>query len=277
VLLAILIAMIGSLNDLIYKKNSADSGNDRKCLFFSLAAVFSAMYCFLYIIAFKGGFHFKLLELAYGTGIGFISFAVYILFLFSFDGINTSISITIFRMNLIPSIIIAMIFIDETITIKRGIGIALCIIAMLLLSSKMSGQGIKKKYLLLSLAACLGCAALNFANKFVSMHGLDPFFIMFWRFSTVSVVSFILLFFIKPGSISARDFKYPAISGLLLLLSVLCTLVAFKSGNVNLVTPIGQMSFILTSLYSWAVYKERMNATKLVGISCGVLAVIMIV
>ncbi len=278
VFLAMGAAICGTFNDLIYRKNKVGSEKQKVWLFYFLSAISSAVYCLLYILIGKGGFHFDLMTAIYGIAIGFVSFAAYILFLFSFDGINTSVTITIFRMNLIPGIILAIFFLNEAVTWKRIGGIVLCIVGMLVFAYQKSDGGgrIKTKYLLLSISACLCCGVLDFANKVAAKDGMDSFYIMFWRFGVVALISFIPLLRSKPGKIRLSDVRYPMLSGFLLMGSVFCTLAALKTGDVSLVIPITQLSFIATAIVSRFAYKEKMTPNKIVGILCGVLSVILI-
>ena len=276
VLFAIGAAVCGTFNDLVYRKNKINSAREKVWLFYFLAAISSAAYCFLYITLSKGSFHFDLPTALLGAMIGVVSFAAYILFLFSFDGVNTSVTITIFRMNLIPGIILAMIFLNEAITLRRVFGIVLCIVGMLIFSYQKTEQKLKIKFLVLSICACLFCGVLNYANKVAAIEGMDSFYVMFWRFSTVAMISIVPLLRKPPEKFLLSSIKYPMISGFLLMMSVFCTLAALKNGDVSLVIPITQMSFIVTALISWIVFKERMTLSKLLGIVCGLLAVVLI-
>ncbi len=276
IFLAIAVAVFGAINDLIYRKNKIHSGSGVVWRFYYLAALSSAVYCFIVLLFSQGGLSFTCQTIAFGVLIGIVSFATYILFLFSFDGVNTSVTITIFRVNLIPTTVLAVIYLGETLSFNRVIGIALCMISILLFSSMRQGKTLHHKNLLLSIGACVSCSMLNMLNKLAALNNLNSFQVMLWRFIVVSIISGFVLLKKKPGRASIREFSFPAISGLVLMLSVLCTLEALKISDVSAVIPITQMSFVITAVISWAAYKEKLGFTKLLGIACGALAVILI-
>ena len=66
------------------------------------------------------------------------------------------------------------------------------------------------------------------------------------------------------------------LSGLVLLLSVLFTLRAFKTGDVSVVIPIASLSFVFVAVISWTVLKEKINMARVIGVFCAVLAIILI-
>lgn len=276
VLFALVVVCVGALNDLIYNKNGIYNDKRGVLRFYLYASAFSALYCFIYIIIVYGKIELVNSEIIYGIIIGIVSFATYLLFLLSFDGINTSVSITIFRMNLVPGIILAIIFLGEILTIKRTAGIALCLMGMLMFANRKKESVIGKKYLLLSICACLCCGVLNVLNKIVSQSGMNIFNVMLYRFLVVSLITVLVLAFTKSKSGKCRNVGYSMLSGLLLMLSVLFTMQALKTGNISVVIPITQMSFVVTTIVSCVLYKEKINRMKLFGIACCISSVVLI-
>ena len=276
VLFALAVVCVGAFNDLIYNKNGIY--NDKKGVFrfYLYASAFSALYCFIYIIIAYGKIELITNEIIYGVILGIVSFATYLLFLLSFDGINTSVSITIFRMNLVPGIILAMIFLGESLTLKRMAGITLCLLGMLMFANRKKESTLGRKYLLLSVCACLCCGVLNVLNKSVSQSGMNVFNIMLFRFTVVSLITTIILIFTKSKKGISHNVGYSMLSGLLLMLSVLFTMQALKTGDITVVIPITQMSFIVTTIVSCLLYKETISKMKIFGIACCILSVVMI-
>lgn len=275
-ILALTGAMINTSNDFIYRKSGMGKEADSVYGFYFLSAVSSAAFALILGFIKSGYFLFNTSEMIYGFILGILSFFAYILFLFSFNGTNTSISVTIYRLNLIPGIVLAVIFLDEAISFKRGFGIILCLASMLLFVRRTSKDNKLKKYLVCSIAACLSGGILNMMNKVAVMHGTDSFRLLFWRFATVALISGILFKFKKSKAIIVKDLAYPIISGLLLMLAVFCIIEALKTGDVSLVIPITQLSFAVVAIISWLVLKEKFHTIKLLGVLCAILAVIFI-
>lgn len=276
VLFALLGACLNSANDLVYWKSAIGRSAREVYLFYFLSSLFSAVFAMLSTLMIKGTFTVAAVDVLYGILLGVLSFCAYILFLFSFSGSNTSVSVTIYRLNLIPGIILAVIFLGETISWRRGLGVMLCIASMLLFAGKLRYGLAQKKPLLLSLGACLLGGVLNLMNKVALLHGADSARLLFWRFLSVGLISGVIMWAKKPVRPAAKDVKYAMVSGLLLMSAVFSILTALKTGDVSVIIPITQMAFIIVALISWAFLGEKMNVTKLAGIFCAVCAVILI-
>ena len=276
VLLALAGACLNSANDLVYWKSAIGRSTREVYSFYFLSSVSSAAFAFSLTLITKGAFAVVLVDVLYGILLGLLSFSAYILFLFSFSGSNTSVSVTLYRLNLIPGIILAVIFLGETITLRRGFGVMLCIISMLLFSGKLKHGLAQKKPLLLSLGACLSGGLLNLTNKVAIMHGADALRLLVWRFLLVGLISGVILWTRKPTKLTLKDVKYAMVSGLLLMLAVYAILIALRTGDVSVIIPITQLAFVIVALISWAFLAEKMTVAKVAGILCAVCAVVMI-
>lgn len=276
VVLAAVAACLNMMNDLIYRKSAMGNEIMKVYFFYFCSALSSAVFALLLGYMEKGSYAMEMVDVFYGVILGILSFGAYILFLFSFDGSNTTVSVTIFRLNLIPSIALAAIFLNEVLTVRRGVGILLCIASMLLFAGNILKGSLQKRYLLLSLAACLVGGVLNMMNKVAVINGAEPLQLLFWRFLTVGLISGVVLLPKKHAAFALKDIKYPMISGLLLMLAVFSILTALKTGEVSIVIPITQMSFVLVAIITWIVLKESMHLAKIGGILCAVIAVILI-
>lgn len=276
VLFALLGAGLNSANDLVYWKSAIGRSVKVVYLFYFFSSLFSAVFALLSTLLINGSFVIETVDVLYGILLGVLSFCAYILFLFSFSGSNTSVSVTIYRLNLIPGIILAVIFLDETISWRRGLGVILCVVSMLLFAGKLRYGLAQKKPLLLSLGACILGGVLNLLNKVAMLHGADSARLLFWRFLAVSLISGVILWTKRPARPVFKDIKYAMLSGLLLMLAVLSILTALKTGAVSVIIPITQMAFVIVALISWAFLGEKMTKTKLAGILCAIFAVILI-
>jgi transporter family protein len=278
---AVLLAMAASCfitaNDLIYRKSAIGRNLGSIFSFYFLASLASCLLALgLGCATGKAGFTIETVDVLFGIGMGALSFITYILFLFSFSGSNTTVTVTIFRLNMIPGILLAMVFIGETISWVRGIGILLCIAALLLFVGKVSGERVQMRYLPCSLGACLAGGVLSILNKVAVMQGVEPLQVMFWRFLTVGAISGVLLWVKGPRDLSLKVLGYALASGFLLMFSVLLTMTALKTGDVSVVIPITQLAFVLVALFSWIALKEKMNIMKGAGVLCAILAVFLI-
>jgi uncharacterized membrane protein len=254
--------------DLINRKASIINRKSGTWTFYLMASVSSCLVALLLNVLTKGmnGFSIGRQDLLYGIVIGIISSITFILYLKSFSGDNTSTSVTIFRMNMIPSIILAVFFLGETISLRRGIAIIVCIISVLMLNSWKFGKLPDMRYLLPSLGAFLFGGILNFVNKMAVTAGCNSFSLLFIRFLVVSVIAGTFILVRKSFYFDKKVVKYAVGSGMMIIGAIYFILEGLKRGDIALVLPITQLSFILVVIISWLFFKEKMNTVKIIGI-----------
>ncbi|OGO80991.1 MAG: hypothetical protein A2Y21_00570 [Clostridiales bacterium GWC2_40_7] len=118
--IAVVLALTGAAfnvgNDLLYRKVSIFNRGTGPLPFYLMSSAASSVFALGFIMFNSRGIrelHFGTPDLVYGGVLGVLSFVTYMLYLTSFSGDNTSMSVTIYRMNLIPGILLAMLFLGE--------------------------------------------------------------------------------------------------------------------------------------------------------------------
>jgi len=278
-ILALVSTVFNTGNDLIYRKASIINREAGSLTFYLVSAATSSIAALvLNIITSKGlaGMNYGAPTLFYGLILGGLSFITFMLYLKSFSGENTSVSVTIFRMNMIPSILIAVAFMGETISLRRGIAIILCIISVLMLNSWKLGKLPDMRYLLPSLGAFLSGGVLNVVNKMAVGSGCNSFSLISVRFLFVTVLAGLCILLKKSFHFEKKAVKYAAASGVTLIMAIYFVLEALKTGDIALVLPITQLSFIMVVVISWLFLKEKMTKTKIIGIFLAVGSVFLI-
>jgi len=273
IVLALFSAVFSAGNDLVYRKASIVGRKTGPLAFFLMASITSAIIALILNIIQPGGLtgvRFEIQDLIYGFLLGVVSFVTYILYLLSFSGENTSVSVTIFRMNLIPGIILAVLFMGETISLRRGLAAVCCIISLLLLSPWKTGKLPDKRFLLFSLGAFFAGGVLNVVNKAVAVHNTHYFSILGIRFLVVGLLTCVVMLFQKSFKFDRKAVKYSVFSGFFLVISVFLNLEALKTGDVTLVLPVTQLSFTLIVVISWLFFKEKMSIKKMIGIALAI-------
>jgi len=284
VLLSLVCALLCAVNDILYKRTaSADTGG--KYAFYCMSSFFSLAF-FLIFCLFKSGIVFDTVNIVFGILAGILSFFAYMFFLQSFGSGNTVLTVTIFRLNLIPGIILAIIFLSEELSLRRTLAVILCVISIfLLMAGKNKGsfsiKNIRTVFLILSVAACLIAGLLNLINKTSVMRGGDPVQILLWRFLVVSLLSLVPFYLYRPNASDSaktgiKRISISAASGILVALLNLCALIALTTGDLGLVVPITQMAFVPVSLFSWIALKEKVDPVKIAGFVCAVFSIFLI-
>lgn len=277
VILALAGALFNTGNDLLYRKVSLICRRTGPLPFYLISSAAAAVIA-LIINFFKlggiGSVYFGVPDITYGIVLGVLSFVTYILYLMSFSGENTSVSVTIYRMNLIPGILLAVAFLGEVISLRRGAAILLCILSVLLLSSFKS-KLLDNRRLLLSIGAFLSGGVLNYVNKVAITHGGNSFKLLFVRFTIVAVLTSIFIVVKKAWVFDVKIVKYAILSGFVLMFSIYFILEALKTGDVGLVLPVTQLSFTLVAISSWVFFKEKASVKNLLGVVVAVCSVLL--
>ncbi|MHB1483381.1 MAG: DMT family transporter [Saccharofermentanales bacterium] len=279
IILALTGAGFNSGNDLLYRKMAVINRDNSHLPFYFLSSAAAAIIAFFFVILESHGISgivFQAADIIFGLTIGVLSFFTYILYLTSFSGANTSVSVSIYRMNLVPGILIAVFFMGEIVSFKRSIAIICCLASVYLLGSWKSGKAADKRYLYLSIAACLSGGVLNAVNKIAVTHGADSFNLLFVRFLMVTLLAGIVIINRKSYNFENKTIKYAVFSGLFLMSAIYFILESFKTGDIALVLPVAQLSFTIIVIISWIFLKEKMSVRKISGIILAVLSITLI-
>jgi drug/metabolite transporter (DMT)-like permease len=219
ILLGLLGAVFNTANDLIYRISSAGVSKKKVLSFYLTSAFSSVLISLVFNFILYGNLVFTNNEIFYGIILGVLSLITYVLFIFSFSGTNTSVSVIIFRLNMVPGIILAILLLNETISIRRASGILLCIASIFMLTKRESKKSEGRNYVIFSIGACIFGGMLNFLNKVAVNQGCLPFRLLFWRFLTVLLICGIYVFAKKQWQFSKKSTKYAFVSGFLLILA----------------------------------------------------------
>lgn len=277
---AVMVLCTNATNDLIFRKASVGTDNRKLYSFYMLAALTSTVFSLGLGVTVDNGMKWDSTNLLFGLIMGVLSFITYFFFLLSFSGTNTSISVTIYRMNIVPGIILAVLFLNEELDFKRIISILLCLGCILLFGVVAKENGVinncykksKVKYLYSIIALSAG-GILNYVNKLAAIHNTQSFQLLFWRFLTVAIVSVAVIVIKKSWAVELKNAVLAVISGFVLMAGVWFMLKAFKTGDVAILLPITQLSFIPVSAVSGILYKEPISRKIYPGI---IMAIIMI-
>lgn len=275
VMYALLCAGCNMGNDLVFR--SAGHKSEKGIyIFYFLSAVSGALVA-LALTKINGGIVFSVKDVFYGIIAGILAFAAYLMFLISLSGPDTSIYVTVYRLNIVPAVIIAFVIFQEKADIQRLIAIVLCIAGvMVFFIEKRSKKSANHRYLIISAGGCILAAMLNVFNKMAVLAGCFPFALLFWRFSTVALVSGIIVIISTENNLSIKNLHKPALSGLFVCFAVFTMMEAMNEGDVSLVLPVSQLSFVPLAVISWIFISDIVKTRKVVGITLAALSVVLI-
>ena len=162
------------------------------------------------------------------------------------------------------TIILAVIFLGERVTVYKTLGVVFIAIGTLLMiekkdtEKKSEGEG----WLIYALLSAFFASLTTILGK-IGIEGVESNLGTAIRTAVVIVMSFIMVAFTgKTGEIKKIDKKelgFILLSGLSTGASWLCYYKALQDGEAGIVVPIDKLSILVTIAFSYIVFKERLS------------------
>jgi len=182
----------------------------------------------------------------------------------------------------ILTMILAMIFLGENITVLKIVSIILIGIGTYLMIEKKEDSKETKdnKWLILALGSALFASLTSILGK-VGIEGVESNLGTAIRTVVVLIMAWILVFVTgrqnEIKNIDKKSWKFLIFSGLTTGLSWLCYYKALQDGEASIVVPIDKLSILVTMAFSYFILKEKFSKksiTGLIGIVGGTLLLI---
>ena len=169
------------------------------------------------------------------------------------------------------TIILAVIFLGEKVTVYKTLGVVFIAIGTLLMiekkdtEKKSEGEG----WLIYALLSAFFASLTTILGK-IGIEGVESNLGTAIRTAVVIVMSFIMVAFTgKIGEIKKIDKKelgFILLSGLSTGASWLCYYKALQDGEAGIVVPIDKLSILVTIAFSYIVFKERLSKKAMLGL-----------
>ena len=169
------------------------------------------------------------------------------------------------------TIILAVIFLGERVTVYKTLGVVFIAIGTLLMiekkdtEKKSEGEG----WLIYALLSAFFASLTTILGK-IGIEGVESNLGTAIRTAVVIVMSFIMVAFTgKTGEIKKIDKKelgFILLSGLSTGASWLCYYKALQDGEASIVVPIDKLSILVTIAFSYIVFKERLSKKAMLGL-----------
>ena len=169
------------------------------------------------------------------------------------------------------TIILAVIFLGERVTVYKTLGVIFMAIGTLLMiekkdtEKKSEGEG----WLIYALLSAFFASLTTILGK-IGIEGVESNLGTAIRTAVVIVMSFIMVAFTgKTGEIKKIDKKelgFILLSGLSTGASWLCYYKALQDGEASIVVPIDKLSILVTIAFSYIVFKERLSKKAMLGL-----------
>ena len=169
------------------------------------------------------------------------------------------------------TIILAVIFLGERVTVYKTLGVIFMAIGTLLMIEKKNTEKKSERegWLIYALLSAFFASLTTILGK-IGIEGVESNLGTAIRTAVVIVMSFIMVAFTgKTGEIKKIDKKelgFILLSGLSTGASWLCYYKALQDGEAGIVVPIDKLSILVTIAFSYIVFKERLNKKAMLGL-----------
>ena len=170
------------------------------------------------------------------------------------------------------TIILALIFLKEGITFIKCIAIVLiCIGTFLMIQKKEPTEKIVKNNLwfIYALGAAIFASLTSILGK-VGIENIDANLGTAIRTVVVLIMAWIVVFVTKKQNtikeIDLKSWIFLALSGIATGASWLCYYSALQKGPASIVVPIDKLSIVVTIIFSYFVFKEKLSKKAFVGL-----------
>ncbi len=171
----------------------------------------------------------------------------------------------------ILTMILAMIFLNEQITVLKIISIILIGIGTYMMIEKRKDDKVANdnKWLFFAIGSAVFASLTSILGK-VGIEGVESNLGTAIRTIVVLAMAWIVVFITKKQTeiknIDRKSWKFLILSGLTTGLSWLCYYKALQNGQASIVVPIDKLSILITIAFSYFYLKEKLNKKSLIGL-----------
>ena len=171
----------------------------------------------------------------------------------------------------VMTILLAALLLGESVTLTRGIGVVLIAVGTLLMIEKKGGvQKEENGWMLAAFGSAIFAALTSILGK-VGITGVESNLGTALRTGVVLIMAWVMVFVQgKQGQVMAvpkNELGFICLSGLATGASWLCYYKALQLGPASLVAPIDKLSILVTVLFSYIVFHERLSRKALTGLA----------
>jgi transporter family protein len=202
---------------------------------------------------------------------GFLIFFATAAFMKSVDLGEASVSTPIYRISFVITALLAIVFLHESMTLQKGLGFLFAAAAIFFLSEfPLNIRGIPKERtssIVWAVAAMTSLGFLNVVYKIGVTHGVAPTMLLHSQAIFFNIIVFTYAYITQGGPrFSRTGWAHASVTAITLLTGLIALLAAFQEGEASVVTPIGQLSFVVSALMATLWLKEKFTKRKAVGL-----------
>ena len=171
----------------------------------------------------------------------------------------------------VMTILLAALLLGESVTLTRGIGVVLIAAGTFLMIEKKGGvQKEENGWMVAAFGSAIFAALTSILGK-AGITGVESNLGTALRTGVVLIMAWVMVFVQgKQGQVKAvpkNELGFICLSGLATGASWLCYYKALQLGPASLVAPIDKLSILVTVLFSYIVFHERLSRKALTGLA----------
>jgi uncharacterized membrane protein len=278
ILYALLSLFFAGLNDLVFKRY-AIKARSRGTVIAIIGLVWAGLQLgFSPPVGGWAGFTDN--DLLFGLSAGVALTLSNLLLIESLAHIEVSLGSTLYRLNTLGVVALSVWFLGESLSLLQATGIALGMLAVLLLlqtGRTQTHDRLFQRFLALAILASLLRAVYGVLTKAGLNLGADA-----GRLLLIAACCWIVggavyaLIREKGFHAHAKPLLYGVVSGVLVTLIVNFLVTAMSLGDASLVIPIANLSFVAALLFSLLLGWERLSGQKITAIVCAVASILLL-
>lgn len=175
------------------------------------------------------------------------------------------------KSSVILTILLAFIFLHEEITTAKAIGVVLIGLGtFLMIEKKVPTKNTKSRsWILFAFGSAIFASLTSILAK-VGITDVESNLGTAIRTAVVLIMSWLMVFITKRQnalkSVSRKELLFISLSGIATGGSWLCYYKAIQDGPASVVVPIDKLSIVVTVLFSYIVFKEKLSKKALAGL-----------
>lgn len=216
--------------------------------------------------------------LAFGLAAGLLLAPANIFLIESLTHIDVSLGSTIYRLNTIAVVVLAVVLLDEQLTAIKLTGVLLGVSAIVLLYERnhlhAAARSVYRLFFALVVLAALLRAGFGVLAKLAALRGVDLQAMLLVNCSVFIMVGAIYAWRRHERiHVGGATLGYVAITGALVFGVANFLMLAVERGEASVVVPIANMSFLVALLISAGLGMERLSARKVLAVALAVAAI----
>lgn len=183
---------------------------------------------------------------------------------------ETSVSTPIYRISFVITALIAIVFLGEPMTIRKGTGFLLAGASIFFISDFHFGGTARGsgKSIFWAVTAMCAVGVLNIVYKLGVANGVSPVMMLHSQAVFFITIAYIYARFTQGGPRFSRvGWAHASVTAVCFTGGIVAFMTALQSGDASVVAPIAQLSFAVSVLMATWWLNERFTARKLMGLA----------